>query len=61
MFRFIQQYAEKINHVQVYPMISLGIFLLFFVILIYYVKKMDKKKLELLSNIPLDETEGKQF
>lgn len=57
MFKFIKQYAEKINHVQVYPMISLLIFFLFFVVLIYYVRKMDKSKLQMLSNIPLADTE----
>ena len=56
MFKFIKQYAEKIEHAQVYPMISLVIFFLFFVLL-YYVKKMDKKSLATLSNIPLDDND----
>jgi hypothetical protein len=30
MFKFIKQYAEKINNAEVYPMISLIIFFLFF-------------------------------
>ena len=55
MFKFIKQYAEKMDHAQVYPMISLIIFFLFFVVLLYYVKKMDKKSIATLSNIPLDE------
>lgn len=55
MFKFIKQYAEKIEHAQVYPMISLVIFFLFFVVLLYYVKKMDKESITTLSNIPLDE------
>jgi Ca2+/Na+ antiporter len=57
MFKFIQQYAEKIDHAQVYPMISLIIFFLFFVVLLIYVKKMDKKTITTLSNIPFDEKE----
>jgi cytochrome c oxidase cbb3-type subunit IV len=57
MFKFIKQYAEKMDHAQIYPMISLVIFFLFFVGLLYYVKKMDKKKVNILSNIPLDITE----
>ena len=57
MFKFIKQYAEKIDHAQVYPMISLIIFFLFFVVLLIYVKKMDKKSIATLSNIPLDEKE----
>jgi cytochrome c oxidase cbb3-type subunit 4 len=56
MFKFIKQYAEKMDHAQVYPMISLLIFFIFFVALLYYVKKMDKNNLQVLSNIPLDVT-----
>jgi len=57
MFKFIKQYAEKMDHAQVYPMISLIIFFLFFVVLLIYVKKMDKTSIAVLSNIPLDEKE----
>lgn len=57
MFKFIQQYTEKIDHVAIYPMISLFIFFLFFVVLLVMVKKMDKQKIIDLSNIPLDSAE----
>lgn len=57
MFKFIQQYAEKMDHIAVYPMISLFVFFIFFIVLIYVVIKMDKKSVEELSNIPLDITE----
>jgi len=57
MFKFIKQYAEKIDHAQVYPMISLLIFFLFFVALLIYVQKMDKASITTLSNIPLDDQE----
>ena len=57
MFKFIRQYAEKINDAQVYPMISLIIFFLFFVVLLVLVKKMRKENIELLSNLPLDKEE----
>ncbi|MEO6406057.1 MAG: CcoQ/FixQ family Cbb3-type cytochrome c oxidase assembly chaperone [Ferruginibacter sp.] len=53
MFKFIKQYAETIDGVQIYPLISLFIFFLFFVVLLWFVKKMDKKSIEILSNIPL--------
>ena len=46
MFKFIKQYAEKVDHIAVYPMISLLIFFLFFVVLLVYVKKMDKKTVD---------------
>ena len=57
MFKFIKQYAEGIDGVNIYPMISLVIFFLFFVVLLYYVKKMDKTIVKEISNIPLDQEE----
>ena len=57
MFKFIKQYAEKMDHAQIYPMISLLIFFGFFVVLLYFVKKMDKNSVRKLSSIPLDDTE----
>lgn len=57
MFKFIKQYAESITGVNIYPLISLFIFFLFFVVLIWYVKKMDKKKVAEIANIPLDTDE----
>ncbi len=56
MFKFIKQYAEKIDSVQVYPLISLLIFFIFFVVLIWYVVKLDKKSIQRVAGIPLDET-----
>lgn len=54
MFKFIKQYAETIEGVDIYPIISLFIFLFFFIAVLWYVKKMDKSKVEELSNLPLD-------
>jgi hypothetical protein len=45
------------DHVAVYPVISLLIFFIFFVVLLMYVKKMDKQSVQVLSNIPLDGAE----
>jgi len=55
MFKFVKQYAESIDGINIYPMISLVIFFLFFVVLLYYVKKMDKSKVKEISRIPLDQ------
>lgn len=55
MFKFIKQYAESIDGINIYPMISLVIFFLFFVVLLYYVTKMDKEKVNEISRIPLDQ------
>ncbi len=57
MFKFIKQYAEKIDNAQVYPMISLFIFFLFFIVLLAVVKNMGKERIKELSNIPLDKEE----
>ena len=54
MFKFIKQYAETIRGIDIYPIISLFIFLLFFIAVLWYVKKMDKKSVEEISNLPLD-------
>jgi cytochrome c oxidase cbb3-type subunit IV len=57
MFKFVKQYAESIDGINIYPMISLVIFFLFFVVLLYYVKKLDKAKVNEISRIPLDQDE----
>lgn len=58
MFKFIQQNMEKMDHAAIYPMISLGIFFLFFVALLWYVKNMDKQNISVLSNIPLEQDDA---
>ena len=55
MFKFIKQYAESIQGAQVYPMISLLIFFIFFVVLLAYVRRMDKNRVNELSKIPFDQ------
>ncbi|MBK6381600.1 MAG: CcoQ/FixQ family Cbb3-type cytochrome c oxidase assembly chaperone [Chitinophagaceae bacterium] len=57
MFKFIKQYAETINGVDIYPMISLFIFFTFFIVLLVLVKKMKKERIEILSNLPLENEE----
>ncbi|MEO7767643.1 MAG: CcoQ/FixQ family Cbb3-type cytochrome c oxidase assembly chaperone [Ferruginibacter sp.] len=57
MYKFIKQYTERMDHATIYPMISLFIFLLFFVVLLVLVTKMDKQRIVDLSNIPLDADE----
>lgn len=54
MFRFIKKYAETMQGVDIYPIISLFIFIIFFVTLIVFVKKMDKEVVQKIANIPLD-------
>lgn len=57
MFRFIKQYAESIDRVNIYPIISLFVFFMFFIVVLYYVKKMDKSKINEISRLPLEQDE----
>ncbi len=57
MFKFIKQYTETMDHIAIYPLISLFIFFLFFVVLLVLVKRMDKKRVDELSNLPFDTDE----
>ena len=54
MFKFIKQYAETIKGIDIYPIISLFIFVLFFIAVLWYVTKMDKTRVDELKNLPLD-------
>ncbi len=45
---------ETIAGIEIYPLISLVIFVVFFVGLTIYVVRADKKHIKKLANIPLD-------
>lgn len=57
MFKFIKQYAETIDNINIYPIISLFIFLVFFVVLLVWVKKMRKEDVKEMANIPFENEE----
>ena len=57
MFKFIKQYAESIDRVNIYPVISLFIFFLFFIVVLHHVRKMDKSKVKEISQLPLEQDE----
>lgn len=54
MLKFIKGNLENIDNVQIYPMISLLIFFIFFVALFYWVITAKKEHIKEVSNIPLD-------
>jgi cytochrome c oxidase cbb3-type subunit IV len=54
MLKYIKNYAASIKDIDIYPMISLLIFVLFFAAVIYYVKKMDKRRIDEIKQLPLD-------
>lgn len=54
MLKFVKGNLENIDNVQIYPMISLLIFFIFFVGLFYWVMTATKEHIEEVSNIPLE-------
>jgi hypothetical protein len=54
--KFINYLSDIVN-VEIYPMISLIIFVLFFVSLIIYVIKSDKNFIQKMSDMPLDKND----
>jgi len=47
-------YLEKISGIDIYGLASLTIFFLFFIVMLAWVFKTDKKKINEISRIPLD-------
>lgn len=54
MLKFVKNNLENITGVEIYPMISLLIFFIFFVALFWWVFTAKKKHIEDVKNIPLD-------
>lgn len=54
MLRFIKGNLENIDGVQIYPIISLLIFFIFFAALFWWVFSAKKDYIKEVSNIPLD-------
>ncbi|MCE2743696.1 MAG: cbb3-type cytochrome c oxidase subunit 3 [Fluviicola sp.] len=57
MLRFIKHHLTGIDGVSIYPIISLLIFVLFFVFVLTHVFRMRKTQVEELSNIPFETSE----
>ncbi len=54
MLKFVKGYMESIEDVATYPMISLLIFFVFFVILFWWVFTASKEHIKEMSEMPLD-------
>ncbi len=54
MFSFIKKYTETMEHSAIYPIFSLLVFVFFFIGVLWYVKVMDKKEVETIKNLPLE-------
>jgi len=55
MLTFIKGHLSSISGIEIFPIISLLIFFTFFVGLGIYVFRTDRKKIEEIKRIPLDE------
>ena len=55
MLKYVKGNLENIDGVQIYPMISLLIFFVFFVVLFWWVATANKTHIEEVSNLPLND------
>lgn len=60
MFKFIRNHADKIQNIDLYPIIGLVVFFVFFALMLVYVKKMSKEQVDEVSSLPLDIQEPNQ-
>ena len=60
MLKFVKGHLENIDGVEIYPIISLLIFFIFFVGLTYWVITMKKSDIKEISNLPLDKEKNNQ-
>lgn len=51
-----KNYLESVAGINVYPLISLVIFFVFFVVLLVYVMRMDRKSIDEMKSVPLDDS-----
>jgi cbb3-type cytochrome oxidase subunit 3 len=54
MLKFIRQYADKIEGIEIYPIVSLLIFVTFFLAVLVYVRKMKQSSIDEMKQLPLD-------
>ena len=54
MLKFVKNYMESIDGIEIYPIISLLIFFVFFVVLFWWVFTAKKDYIDTVSNLPLD-------
>lgn len=60
MLKFIRNYADKVENIDIFPLIGLVIFVVFFILMLIYVKKMPREDVNELSQLPLDLHEPNQ-
>jgi len=55
MLKYIKGHLTSMDGIEIFPIISLVIFFTFFVGMIIYITKVDKKTINEIKNIPLEE------
>ncbi|MEL6535092.1 MAG: CcoQ/FixQ family Cbb3-type cytochrome c oxidase assembly chaperone [Bacteroidota bacterium] len=55
MLKFIKGHASSIDGIEIYPIISLTIFFLFFIGLLVYVYRIHRHHVSSMSQLPLDD------
>lgn len=61
MLKYIKGNLENIDGVEIYPMISLVIFFVFFMALFWWVATASKEHIEEVSNIPLENNQNQDI
>ncbi|WP_034043941.1 cytochrome c oxidase subunit IV [Wocania ichthyoenteri] len=54
MLKFVKNHMESITGIEIYPIISLLIFFIFFAVLFWWVFTAKKDYIKTVSNLPLD-------
>ena len=52
--KFVRHHLESITGIEIYPLISLSIFFIFFIGLLIYVVKMSKAYIKEMESLPLE-------
>ena len=58
MLKYIKEHMATVDGVEIFPIISMIIFMSFFVILLAYIYKTDKNVLDEVQQYPLDNDES---
>lgn len=61
MLKFVKHHMESISGIEIYPIISLSIFFIFFLILGWWVLRAKKEHITYLSNLPLESTNNDEL
>ena len=57
----IKEFLQSVEGVSVYPIISLIVFVLFFVIILVWMLKVDKNYIKKMENLPFEKEEDNNF